>query len=123
MVNSQQQAKDNIRKITPQGGPPNKLRPPNLYYDHSNARQTFYTPARLQTTNGYIPIQGRQGGPQNFDNRRQAPPTDPGSSNSQDVRFMNAVVDLHWDDTLPLQVKLEKSKVNGLHTPIPSPMS
>ena len=52
----------------------------------------------------YIPIQGREGGPQNFDNRRQTPLTDPGPSNSQDVRFMDDVVESHHDDTLPLQM-------------------
>ena len=52
----------------------------------------------------YIPIQGREGGPQNFDNRRQAPLTDPGPSNSQDVRFMDDVMESHHDDTLPLQM-------------------
>ena len=75
-----------------------------MYYNHENARQTFHLPAGLQTANGYIPIQGRQGGPHNFGNRRQAPPTDPGPSNSQYVRFMDGVVESHHDDTLPLQM-------------------
>ena len=48
-----------MRGARPQGGPPNELGPPNLYYDHGNTRQTFYPPAELQTANGYIPIQGR----------------------------------------------------------------
>ena len=73
-------------------------------YDHGNARQIFHLLPGLQTANGYIPIQGRQGGPQNFDNRRQASPTDPGLSNSQDVRFMDGVIESHHDDTLPLQM-------------------
>ena len=104
VANPQQQARDNMRGARPQGGPPNELRPPNLYYNHENARQTFHLPAGLQTANGYIPIQGRQGGPQNFDNKRQAPSTDPGSSNSQNVRFMDGVVESHHDDTFPLQM-------------------
>ena len=82
VANPQQQARDNMRGARPQDGLPNELRPPNLYYDHGNVRQTFHPPAGLQTANGYIPIQGRQGDPQNFDNRRQVPPTDPGPSNS-----------------------------------------
>ena len=27
----------------------NELRPPNIYYDHGNARQTFHPPAGVQT--------------------------------------------------------------------------
>ena len=64
-----------------------------------NAKPTFHPPAELQTAIEYIPIQGRQGGPQNFNNKRQAPPTDPGPSNSQDVRFIDGVVKSHYDDT------------------------
>ena len=100
-----------MRGFSPQGGPPNELRPPNLYYDHGNARQTFHPPAGLQTTNGYIYIQGRQGSPQNHVNRRQAPPMDPGPSNSQDVRFMDGVVDANCDDMLhfPMGIGEEQS--------------
>ena len=60
----------------------------------------------MQTTNGYISIQGRQRGPQNFNNRRQAPLTDPGPSNSQDVRFMDGVVDANCDDIFPLPMDI-----------------
>ena len=88
----------------PQGGPPNDLRPPNLYYDHGNARQTFHPLAGLQTTNGYIPIQNRPMGPQPQDNRRQAPPNDPGPSNSQDLSFMDGTVETHPDEFFVLQV-------------------
>ena len=95
-----------MRGARPQGGPQNEIRPPNLYYDHGNARQTFHPPAGLQTANDYIPIQGRQGGSQNFDNRRQVPLTDPGPSNSQNVRFLNGVVESHHDDVLPLQMEM-----------------
>ena len=70
MTNPQQQAMNSMRGARPQGGPLNEFRTPNLYYDHGNARQTFHPPAGLQTANGYILIQGRQGGPQNVDNRR-----------------------------------------------------
>ena len=49
-----------MRGARPQGGPLNELRPPNLYYDHGNARQTFHPPTGLQTANSFIPIQGRQ---------------------------------------------------------------
>ena len=93
-----------MRGARPQGGPPNELRLPNLYYDHGNARQTFHPPTGLQTVNGYILIQNRQGGSQNFDKRRQTPPTDPGSFNSQDVMFMDGVVDSYHDDIFPLQM-------------------
>ena len=91
-----------MRGARPQGGAPNELRPPNLYYDHGNSRQTSHAPAGLQRTNGYILIQGRQRGPPYFDNRRQPPPTDPGLSNSQDVKFMDGVVESHHEDALPL---------------------
>jgi hypothetical protein len=91
-----------MRGARPQGVPANELRPPNLYYDHSNARQIFHPPADLQTTNGYIPIQGRQAGPPNVNSGRQAPPTDPGPSNFQDVRFMDGVLEAICDDMLPL---------------------
>ena len=42
VANPYQHASDNMRGARPQGGPPNDLRPPNLYYDHVNARQTFH---------------------------------------------------------------------------------
>ena len=61
VANPEQQARDNMRGARPQGGLPNELRPPNLYYDHENARQSFHSPARLQTANGYNPIQNRPG--------------------------------------------------------------
>ena len=56
VANPQQQARDNMRGARPQGGFPNELRPPNFYYDHGNARQTFHPPVELQTANVYIPI-------------------------------------------------------------------
>ena len=80
-----------MRGATPQRGPLNELRPLNLYYDYGNVRLIFHPPAGLQTANEYIVIQNRQGGPQNFDNRRQALPMDSCSSNSQDVRFIDGV--------------------------------
>jgi hypothetical protein len=82
VANPQQQVRDNMRGARPHGMPPNKFRPPNLYYDHGNARQTFHLPTGLQMANGYIPIQNRPGGPQPFDNRRQTPPIDPSPFNS-----------------------------------------
>ena len=63
--------------------------PPNLYYDHGNARQTFHLPARLQTTNGYIRMHNRQVAQPTQDPRRPPPHTDSGVSNFQDVRFMD----------------------------------
>ena len=39
--------RDNMSGARPQGGRPNDLRPPNLYYDHGNARLTFHRPAGL----------------------------------------------------------------------------
>ena len=106
-----------MRGARPQGGPPNELRLPNLYYDHDNARQTFHPPAELQMANGYIPIKSRQGGPQNFDNRRQTPHTDPGPFNFQDVKFMDGVVESHHDDALLLQMKIEEEQGQWpLHT-------
>ena len=106
VANPQQVARNNMRGARSQGGAPNELRPPNLYYNHGNATQTSHPPTGLQTANGYIPIQGRQGGPPNFDNRRKPPPTDPGPSKSQDVRFMDGVVEPHHDNTLHLQVEI-----------------
>ena len=93
VANPYQQARDNMQGARPQGGPPNDLRPLNLYYNHENARQTFHPPVGLQTTTGYIPVQNRPVGPPPQDNRRQAPPNDPGPSNSQDVKFMDGTVE------------------------------
>ena len=93
MANPYQQARDNARGARPHGGPPNELRPPNLHYDHGNARQTFHPPIGLQTANDYIPIQGRSVGPQPHDTRRTYPPNDLGPSNSQDGRFMDVPTD------------------------------
>ena len=76
----------------------------NLYCDHENAKQGFHPPARLQTANGDIPIQNKQEGLHNFDNRRQTPPTDPGSSTSQDVRCMDGVTESHHDESMPFQM-------------------
>ena len=106
VANPQEHARDNMRGARPQGGPPSELRPPNLYYDHGNARQTFHPPTELPTTNGYIPIQNRQGGPQHFDNRGQAPSTDPDPSNSQNVRFMDGITEPHHDESIPFQMSV-----------------
>jgi hypothetical protein len=104
VANPQQHAIDNMREARPQGVPPNELRPPNLYYDHENAMQTFHPSTRLQPANGYIPIQNRLGGPQHFDNREQVPPTNPGLSYSQNVRFMDGVMEPHHDESIPFQM-------------------
>jgi hypothetical protein len=52
----------------------------------------------------YILIQNRPGGAQQFHNRRQAPPNDPGPSNSQDVRFIDGVTEPHYDESIPFQL-------------------
>ena len=104
VVIPQQQAKDNMKGARSQSGPPNEVRPPNLYYNHGNARSSFHPPTELQTANGYIPIQGGQGDSQNFNNKHQAPPTDPSRFNSQDVRFIDGIVESHYDDILPFQM-------------------
>lgn len=93
-----------MRGARPQSGPPNELRPLNLYDDHGNAKQTLHPPAGLQTASGYIPIQGRPVEPQPHDHRRPPPPNDPSQSNSQDVRFMDGAMDPYHDESLPLQV-------------------
>lgn len=67
-ANLHQHARDNIRGARPHDAPSNELRPPNLYYDHRNARQTFHLLAGLQTANGYILIQNRPVGPHPLDN-------------------------------------------------------
>ena len=56
VTNSQQQVQENMRGAQLQGAVANDFRPPNLYYDHESARQTFHSPAGLQTANGYILI-------------------------------------------------------------------
>jgi hypothetical protein len=84
--------------------PPNELRQQNLYHHLGKTRQTFHPLTGLQTTNGYIPIQNRQAGPQHFDNRRQALPTDPGPSNFQNVRFIDGVIEPHHDESLHFQM-------------------
>ena len=104
VANPYQHARDNRRGARLQGGPSNDLRPPNLYYDHGNARQTFHPPAGLQTSNGYISIQNRPVDPQPPGNRRQTPPNDPGPSNSQGVRFMDGTVETHTDESFVFQV-------------------
>ena len=49
VANPYQQVRENMREERgQQGGHPNELRPPNLYYDYINARQTFHPPAGLQ---------------------------------------------------------------------------
>jgi hypothetical protein len=73
-------------------------------HDHENARHTFHRPMELQTANGYIPIQNKPSGPQQFNNRRQAPPTDSGPSNSQDVRFMDGITEPHDDESISFQM-------------------
>ena len=93
-----------MRGARPQGGPHSELRPPNLYYDHKNARQTFHPRVGLQKANGYIPIQGRLVGPQPHNNKRQGLPNDSGPSNSQDVRFIDVPTDLHPDEYFLLQL-------------------
>ena len=50
VANPQQQAQENVRGARPQGAVAKKLRPPNLYYDHRSARQTFPPPAILSRT-------------------------------------------------------------------------
>ena len=103
-VANPQQARDIMRGAKPRGGPPNEFRPPNLYYNHGNAREIFHPPTGLQTANGYISIQNEQGDPQNFDDRKQIPPINPGPSNSQDVMFMDGVTELHHDESVPFQM-------------------
>ena len=93
-----------------QGGLPNELRPPNLYYDHKNARQTFHPPTELQTANGYILIQNRQEDPHNLDNRRQTHLTDPSPYNYQDIKFMDSVVESHHEDVLSFQMGVGKEQ-------------
>ena len=97
-----QQTRDNVRGLRPQGGPSNDLRPPNLYYDHANSRQTFHHPVGLQTANGYVPIQSRHVGPQPQEDRGQGPANDSGPSTSQDIRFMGVPTDPHLgEEALP----------------------
>ena len=93
-----------MKGAKPQGGPP------NMYYDHGKARQTFHPLAGSQTANGYLPIQNRQGGPQNFANSMQAPPMDLGLSNSQVIRFMDGVMESLHDDILPFQMAIGEDK-------------
>ena len=88
----------------PQGVLPNELRPPNLYYDHGNAREIFHPLLGLQTANRYISIQNRPNDPQNFNNGRQALSTDPGPSNSLDVKFMDGVTESHHDEPILFQM-------------------
>ena len=97
-----------MRGARPHGGVPNELRPPNIYYDHGNARQTFHPPVRLQTMNGYISIQGKPMGPQPHDNRRQVPLHESGPSNSQDVRSMDGTTDFPLNESFFLPLALGK---------------
>ena len=49
-----------MRGARPQGGPPNELRPANLYYDHGNARQTFLPPNLSCSEMGWARLEGVQ---------------------------------------------------------------
>ena len=102
MGNPYQQAKNNVRGARPPGGPSSDLRPPNLYYDQANYRQTFHPPVGLQTANGYVPIQSRSVGPQPEEGGGQGPANDSGPSTSQDVRFMEVPTAPHQvEEPLP----------------------
>ena len=110
VANPQQQAQEIMKGARPQGAVANELRPPHLYYDQRNARQTFHPPARLQTSNGYIPMQNRQVAQLTQDPRRPPPPTDPAPSNSQDVRFMDGSTTPQANEVLPTQVAPTKDQ-------------
>lgn len=91
MANPYQQARENLRgERRPHGGHPNDIRPPNLYYDYGNSRQTFQPPSGIQIANGYIPLNSRPSGPHANKNRMLVSSNEPGPSNSQGVRFMSA---------------------------------
>jgi hypothetical protein len=53
----------------------------------------------------------------------QAPPTDLGPSNSQDIKFKHGVIEPHHDESISFHWVLKTSKANGHHTPMPLPMS
>ena len=89
VANPQQVAMDNMRGARGQhGGNQNELRPPNLYYDHGNARQTFHPPAGLQTAAGYIPINPIPSAPPANEGNMAGPSNVGGQPSTQDVRFM-----------------------------------
>ena len=95
MVNPQQQAQDNMRCARSHGEGANDLRPPNLYYDYGNAKQTFHPPVGLQTAYGYILVQRGQVAQSS---------KDPGTSKSHDVKFMDSSTIPLASEVLPTQV-------------------
>ena len=95
VANPEQQAHDNMRGARPQNEIINNLRPPNLYYEHGNARQTFHPPAGLQTANGNIPVQRGQ---------VAQPPKEMGPSTCPDVRFMDS-------STIPIALEVFPTQV------------
>lgn len=110
MANPYQQARDNLRGERMAQNLIMNLGPPNLYYDHGNAKHTFHPPASLHTTNGDIPLHSRLVGPQPNDNRKQGPHKDPGPSNFQDVGFMDVRTDSHPDESIPCPINTCREK-------------
>ena len=89
VANPQQVAMDNMRGERGQhGGNQNELKPPNIYYDHGNARETFHPPAGLQTAVGYIPINLRPTAPPANEGNVAGPSNVGRQPATQDVRFM-----------------------------------
>lgn len=71
-----------MRGARPQNEHSNDLRPPNLYNNHGNNKQTFNPPVGLQTVNIYIPIPSEVWAEHRNDNRKQVSFANPYSSNS-----------------------------------------
>ena len=74
VTDPQQQPRDDMHGARPLGENTNEHRPPSLYYDQTNSRQTFHPPAGAQTNNGYVPIQNKPGVQQPTRNGRQVSP-------------------------------------------------
>jgi hypothetical protein len=61
--NFEQQARDNMRGQRRPWDNRNDVRPPNLYYNYEDSRQTHQPPMGLQTQGGYLPLnQGKNQG-------------------------------------------------------------
>ena len=102
-------------------GEHNELKPPNLYYDYGNARQTFHPPLGLQTATGYIPLNSRPPGPQGNDGRMPGPNHDGGEPNTQDVRFMGVPSEYHNHESFNPDLD-QTFEGNGVR-PNPPPLS
>ena len=69
----------------------------------------------VNLTRSLVCLQNKEMGPYPVNNRRQVPPTNPGSSNSQDVMFIDGTTEPRANESFPLHVARGEKHINGLH--------